>query len=51
MQNVVNFDDADNGTLPIPLKYVDVMKQPQTNIKNVSEHFINDDRYEGCQFF
>ena len=28
-------------TLPIPLQYVDVMRQTQASMNNVSEHLIN----------
>ena len=28
--------------LPIPLKYVDTMRQTQTSVNNVSEHIVND---------
>ena len=34
--------DPDHETFPIPLKYVDVMRQTQTSINNVSEHILND---------
>ena len=33
--------DPDNETFPIPLKYVDVMRQTQTSLNNVSEQIIN----------
>ena len=32
---------TENETFPIPLKYVDVMRQTHTSICNVSEHIIN----------
>ena len=38
----LKFYDSDNETFPIPLKYVDVMRETQNNINNVSEHLIND---------
>ena len=34
--------DPENGTLLIPLKYVDVMRLTQTSTNNVSELLIND---------
>ena len=34
--------DPDNETFPIPLKYVDVVRQTQTSINNVFEHVISD---------
>ena len=43
MKNLVwSSYDTDNETLPIPLKYVNVMKQIQTSFNNVSENMIND---------
>ena len=42
----LKFYDPDNETFPIPLEYVDVMRQTQTNINHVSEHTINDSCFE-----
>ena len=41
----LKFYDPDNETFPIPLIYVDVMRQTQTK-KKVSEHTINDSCFE-----
>ena len=38
--------DPDHKIFPIPLKYVDVMRQTQTSVNNVSENIINDLRTE-----
>ena len=34
--------DPDNETFPIPVKYVDLMRQTQTSTNSVSEPIIND---------
>ena len=38
----LKFYDSDDETFPIPLKYVDVMRQTQLCLNNVSENIIND---------
>ena len=38
----LKFYDPDSEAFPIPLKYVDVMRQIQTSINNVSQRIFND---------
>ena len=38
--------DSDDDTLPIPLKYVDVMRQTQKSTNDVSENTFSDFRTE-----
>ena len=38
----VKLHDPENETFPVPLKYVDVMRQTHASTNNVSENIIND---------